>query len=66
MEDINPLKFNSEKKANEFNAGVEKYGADYLIKLNEEVNNMYKQRGVKTADYKKVKEELENESDDDK
>lgn len=64
MQDINPLKVSSKQKAEEFNLNVEKYGVDYLIRLNKEVNDMYKQKGVKTKDYKEVMEELENESDD--
>ncbi len=64
MQDVNPLKVSSKQKAEEFNLNVEKYGVDYLIRLNKEVNDMYKQKGVKTKDYKEVMEELENESDD--
>ena len=60
MENINPLKAYSEQKANELNIGVEKYGVDYLIKINEEVNNMYKKKGIQTVDYKKVKEEQQD------
>ena len=64
MQDVNPLKVSSKQKAEEFNLNVEKYGVDYLIRLNKEVNDMYKQKGVKTKDYKEVMEELENENDD--
>ena len=64
MQDVNPLKVSSKQKAEEFNLNVKKYGVDYLIRLNKEVNEMYKQNGVKTKDYKEVMEELENESDD--
>ena len=64
MQDVNPLKVSSKQKAEEFNLNVEQYGVDYLIRLNKEVNDMYKQKGVKTKDYKEVMEELENESDD--
>ena len=61
---INPLKTSSEQKAKEFNQGVEKYGVEYLIKINKGVNNYYKQHDIKTVDYKKIKEEQENGGND--
>ena len=64
--DINPLKDYSEQRSKEFNDGVAKYGVEYLIKLNEEVNAVYEQKGVKTVDYKKIREEQTNEDNDEK
>lgn len=61
---INPLKAHSEQKAEELNQGVEKYGVEYLIKINEQVNAMYEQRGLKTVDCKKIREEQENGGND--
>ena len=58
--DINPLKAYSDKKAEEFDLGVEKEGVDYLIKMNEEVNAFVKQNCLKTKDYKKFSEEQRN------
>ena len=62
--DINSLKVRSQQKAEDLNIGVEKYGVDYLIKVNTEVNEMYKQKGFKTKDYKELMEEQQNDSDD--
>lgn len=60
VQNINPLRAFNDKKAKEFDLGVEKEGVDYLIKMNEEVNAFVKQNGLKTKDYKKFSEEQRN------
>lgn len=54
--DINPLRSYSDKKAKEFNDGVQEQGVEYLIKMNNENNAVIMQKGLKSKDYKKVRE----------
>ena len=62
--DINPLKSYSDKKAKEFNEGVKSGGVEYLVKMNEELNTIVKQKGLKTKDYKIVRKEQYNGNKD--
>ena len=57
---INPLKAYSDKIDREIDLGVRQQGVEYLIKMNEEVNKIVKQNGLKTKDYKKMREEQQN------
>ena len=47
LKNINPLKSYSDKKAKEFNEGVKSGGVEYLVKMNEEVNIIVKQKKKK-------------------
>ena len=60
IRDINPLKAYKEFKLKKVNEGMEKYGVKYLIKINGEVNNVYKGKCIQTEDYKKVRKEQED------
>ena len=54
---INPLRSYSNKKAKEFNEGVEQKGIEFLIEMNEKNNAFIKEHKLKSKDYKKFIEE---------